>query len=208
MTSASAFASASAWPAGTSRLARPQSNASRAPTSRPVRIMSSARLVADQARQAHRAAVDQRHAPAPAEHAELRRLRRRRAGRTTARAPARPQRHSPRPRRSPAWRADAASAPSGPAPSASRSGRRCAAPTAFRSAPAQNVPPRPVRIATDCASSVSKARKASRSSAGGLGIDRVARLGEAVDRDDGDRAFFLDRDLGHAQRPCIMRSGV
>ena len=40
-----------------------------------------------------------------------------------------------------------------------------------------------------------------------LGIDRIARLGEAIDRDDRRRAFLLDGDLGH-QRPCIMRSGV
>ncbi len=45
--------------------------------------------LADQARQAHRAAVEQRHAAAPAEDAEHGRRRRRRAGRTTPPAPAR-----------------------------------------------------------------------------------------------------------------------
>ena len=59
-----------AVPVGTTRLARPMPSASAASTGRPVRIRSSARLGADQPRQPDRAAVDQRHAPAPAEDAE------------------------------------------------------------------------------------------------------------------------------------------
>ena len=56
----------------------------------------------DEARQPHRAAVDQRHAPAPAEHAEAPRPPRPPAGRTTAPARARRRPRGPRPRRSPA----------------------------------------------------------------------------------------------------------
>ena len=55
--------------------------------------------VADQAGQADRAEVDERHAEAPAVHAERRRPRRPRAGRTTAPAPARRRRPDPRWRR-------------------------------------------------------------------------------------------------------------
>jgi len=42
----------------------------------------------------------------------------------------------------------------------------------------------------------------------GFRIDGVARLGETVDRDGRDRTLGFDRDLGHGQRPCIMRKGV
>ena len=72
ISAASASASPRASPCLTTRLARPMAKASIAPTGRPVRIMSSARRLADQPGQAHRAAVDQRHAPAPAEDAEHR----------------------------------------------------------------------------------------------------------------------------------------
>src|SRR5579883_426788 len=163
MSSASVFASASAWPAGTSRLARPQSKASRAPTSRPVRIMSSARLwpmsrgsrtvppsisgtpqrrqktpnfaVSDATRRSHHRASSSPPATAYPSTAAITGL---------------PSK----------WRVG----PIGPGASSSKLGPRVRPATDFRSYPAQKVPPRPVRIATDCVSSLSKARKASRSS--------------------------------------------
>ena len=102
--------------------------------------------MSDQPRQAHRAAVDQRHAPPPAEHAEHRVA----CGDAQV-APARElepagdrvafdrgdhrlgEQHARRAHRAVAVRCTALPTPS---------------PTAFRSAPAQNVPPAPVRIAT------------------------------------------------------------
>ena len=71
---ASATAAARASPSGTTRLASPMRSASSAPTPRPVRIMSSACALTDEARQTDGAAVDERHAPAPAVHAERGRL--------------------------------------------------------------------------------------------------------------------------------------
>ena len=59
-------------PARSSRLARPMRSASSPDTPRPVRIRSSACGSADEAGQPDGAAVDQRDAPAPAEHAEHR----------------------------------------------------------------------------------------------------------------------------------------
>ena len=32
---------------------------------------------------------------------------------------------------------------------------------------------------------------------GGFRVDGIARFGETIDRNDGDRPLFLDRDLGH-----------
>ena len=71
---ASSSAAARLSPSATTRLTSPIASASAAPTGRPVRIMSIARLDPDQPRQPHRPAVDQRHAPAPAEHPEHRAL--------------------------------------------------------------------------------------------------------------------------------------
>ena len=119
---------------------------------------------ADQPRQPHGAAVDERHAPAPAEDAEGRVRRRRPAGRTRSRARGRPRRRTPRSRRSPACRAAAGSGPSARRRPASTR-LPAAVPIAFRSAPAQNVPPAPVSTATVAAGSASKARKASASAA-------------------------------------------
>src|SRR6185437_13518927 len=163
MTSASVFASASAWPAGTSRLARPHSNASRAPTSRPVRIMSSARLwpinrgsrtvppsisgtpqrrqntpnfaVSDATRRSHHSASSSPPATAYPSTAAITGLESKcRVG------------------------------PIGPGASSRKVGPLLRPATDLRSYPAQKAPPRPVRIATDCVSSLSNARKASRSS--------------------------------------------
>ena len=63
-------------PSGTTRFTSPIRSASVADTGRPVRIRSMALLGPDQPRQPHRSAVDQRHAPATAEHPEDRVVRR------------------------------------------------------------------------------------------------------------------------------------
>ena len=100
--------------------------------------------VPDEAGESHGAAVDQRHAPSPAVDAEHRVGRQPRAGRTTAPAPDHRRPRSPRPRRSPACRAACASGPRGPSSDMSISTRfPLPDPICFRSAPAQNVPPRP-----------------------------------------------------------------
>ena len=122
--------------------------------------------VAHADRGAAAAACRRRPAARPSAGSRRRRRRRarRRAGRTRARVRDRPRRRSPRPRRSPASRGTSASAPSA---------RRRRRPTrlppppeiAFRSAPAQKVPPAPVRIATASAGSASKRRNASASAA-------------------------------------------
>ena len=113
----------------------------------------------DQPRQPDRAAVDQRHPPAPAEHAEHRAPPRRRAGRTTARARARRRPRNRRPRRSRASTAASGSGPSGRRRRRSP-GCRPAVPTAFRSAPAQNTPPSPWSTATAASGSASNSRNA------------------------------------------------
>ena len=148
--------------------------------------------VADQARQADRAAVDERHTPPPAEHAEHRVARRD--------AQVAPQRElEPARDRVALDRGDhrlrrAASA-SGPSDRRRRRSPRCRAssPTAFRSAPAQNVPPAPVRIATSRVV---------------VGVERAERVGERaavarstalrtcgpIDGHDRDRAVVFDDD--------------
>ena len=70
---ASSSAAARAPPGGTTRLAKPAARASSASTARPVRIQSRARPEADDAGQPYRPAVDERDAPAAAEHARRRR---------------------------------------------------------------------------------------------------------------------------------------
>ena len=194
ISAASATAASRAVPGATTRLASPIASASSAPTARPGEDQVERARVADQAGEAHGAAVDQRHAPAAAEHAERSRRSPSPAGRTTARAPARRRPRSPRPRRSPASASSMRVGPIGPSPSVLTELAR-SVPNAFRSAPAQNVPCAPVRTAT-CWRGVGL-EGAERVGERGRGrtVDGVARL-RPVDRDDGDRVDRLDRD-GH-----------
>ena len=109
-----------ARPRATTSVSIPIASASCASMMRPVRIRSSARPEADDARQPLRAAVDQRHAPAALGVAERASPRWRSAGRTTARARGRPRGRSPRSRRSSAWRAVRRVKPIGPSALISR----------------------------------------------------------------------------------------
>ena len=180
-----------ASPGSVSRLASPMRSASSPLTPRPVRMRSSACECPIRRGQPDRAAVDERHAPAPAEHAEHRVARR--DAQVAPQRELEPARHRVALDRGDHGlrRAACASAPSG------RRRRRCTAlprpsPTAFRSAPAQNVPLAPVRIATSCVV---------------VGVERAERVGEQrrrsgrstalravrpIDRHDGDRSVVLD----------------
>ena len=161
-------------------------------TPRPVRIMSSAWLCANEPGKAHRAAVDQRHAPAPAEHAEHR-IRRGDA----QIAPERElesagdrvalDRGDHRLRQQHARRAQRTVA----VDATSDCRRRSA--TAFRSAPAQNVPSAPVSTATSLVVVGVEATERLRERRGGRTVDGVAHLG-SVDRDDRDTPARLDVD--------------
>ena len=119
---------------------------------------------ADQARQPDRPAVDQRHAPAAAEHAEDRVL--------LGHAQIAPQRQlqpagdrvTRRSRRSPAWTAASGSAPSGRRrPARPGCPARCRPPLGRRRRRTRR--PRPCSTATAASSSASNARKASASAA-------------------------------------------
>ena len=133
---------ARAVPSATTRLARPNRSASRAPTGAAGQDHVERAAHADDARQAHRAAVDQRHAPAAAEHAEDRALLGDAQVAPAARARARRRPRSPRPRRSAASTAPCASAPSARRRPWIEHVRALGSPIAARSAPAQNLPAR------------------------------------------------------------------
>ena len=97
-----ATATANASPGSVTRLTRPIRSASVPSTPATGEQQVHRPAVADETGQVDRPAVDERHAEAPAVHAEDGVGRRRHAGRTTAPAPARRRRPDPRWRRSPA----------------------------------------------------------------------------------------------------------
>ena len=153
--------------------------------------------VTDQPRQPHRAAVDQRHAPAPAKHAE--------PGALRGHAQVAPQRELEAARHGvPLDGGD------------HRLGQKMAC-RPHRARPLRILQRDAVSTGRDL-EIVAGAKRAAATrqdrhrltivgiegeegvaqQARGLGIDGVARLGEAVDRDDRDRSFFLDRDLSHS----------
>ena len=144
-------------PCGTTRLTRPIASASAALTARPVRMRSSARPMADEARQAHGAAIDQRHAEAARRRRQAPHPPRRPADRTTAPARARRRPHARRLPRSPACRGACRVGPIGASRSRPPAGATtrlpCPAAIALRSAPAQKVPFAPWSTATRAPSS-------------------------------------------------------
>ena len=158
---ASRCAAASAWPAGTTRLANPNASASRASTARPVRIMSIARLVpmSRGSRTVPPSISGTPHRRQKTPNTAVSSATRRSHHRASSRPPA-----TAYPDTAAMTGLDSRSrlTPIGASPSGATRLPR-SVPSAVRSAPEQNTPPSPCSTAAAASGSASKARKAAAS---------------------------------------------